>query len=82
MKVKLLRTHSDKKHKLRVETFYFQNLGFGSIMDRMCVSAQNVYVEGLTPTVTVFRDKVHVEVITLNEVIMEGSDQNRLVSLY
>lgn len=51
-------------------------------MDRMCVSAQNVYVEGLTPTVTVFRDKVHVEVITLNEVIMEGSDQNRLVSLY
>ena len=40
------------------------------------------HVEGLTPTVTGFRDKVHVEVITLNEVIMEGSDQNRLVSLY
>ena len=34
----------------------------------MCVSARNVYVEGLTPSVTVLRDKVHTEVIRLNEV--------------
>ena len=46
------------------------------------MSAQNVYVEGLTPSVTVFRDKVQVEVIRLNEVIREGSNQTRLVSLY
>ena len=82
MKIKLLRTHSDRTHKPRVKTLYFQNLGFGSITDRMCVSAQNVYVEGLTPNVTVFGDKVQVEVIRLNEVIREGSNQTRLVSLY